>query len=80
MPNNQSSQTDLKKLIRHRDFFKSLLIAACILWIFILAMAFYLYFKKGDRTLLIPLFALIMVFLPVTLRIRTLEAEIKSRE
>lgn len=72
-------QSDLKKLTKNRDFFKGLIIGASILWLFIVAAAFFFYAKKGNIALFIPVFSLIVVFLPIYLRFKSLDTEIKSK-
>lgn len=71
---------NLKTVIKQRNFLKGLLIGTLILWIFILAAAFYFYSKKDNVALFIPVCSLIVVFLPIFLRFRSLDAEIKSKE
>ncbi|TDQ08328.1 hypothetical protein [Pedobacter metabolipauper] len=78
--NNPTTPKDLKGLTKQRDFFKGLLIGACILWLFILAAAIYFYSKKDNIALFIPVFSLIVVFLPIFLRFKSLDAEIKSKK
>lgn len=77
---NTSGKQDLKTLTKNRGFFKGLLIGGCILWLFILAAAFYFYSKKGNVALFIPVFSLIVVFLPIYLRFKTMDAGIKSQK
>jgi len=77
MSNNQPALT---KLSRQRDFFKGLLIGACILWLFVLAAAIFFYSKKHSIALFIPVFSLIAVFLPIYMRFKTLDAAIKSKQ
>lgn len=77
---NPSNPQDLKTLKKQRDFFKGLLIGACILWPFVLAAAIYFYYKKDNVALFIPTMTLIVGFLPIYLRVKTLSAEIKSKE
>ena len=74
-----SNPQDPKTLTKQRDLFKGLLIGACILWIFMLIAAFYFYFKKDNIALFIPVFSLIAVFVPIYLRFKTLNTEIKSK-
>jgi hypothetical protein len=76
---NPSSSQELKTLTKQRDLFKSLLIAAFILWPCILVAAFYFYHKKGNIALFIPVFTIILCLLPVYLRVKTLNAKIKSK-
>ena len=76
---NPSSSQELKTLTKQRDFFKSLLIAACFLWPCILVAAIYFYHKKGNIALFIPVLTIILCLLPVYLRVKTLKAEIKSK-
>jgi len=78
--NNPSNPQDLKTLIKQRDFFKGLLIGVCILWPCILAAAIYFYFKKGNIALFLPALTIILGFIPVYLRVKTLNTEIKSKE
>lgn len=78
--NNPSNPQDLKTLIKQRDFFKGVLIGVCILWPCILAAAIYFYFKKGNIALFLPALTIILAFLPVYLRVRTLNTEIKAKE
>jgi len=80
IPKNPSSPQDVKTLTKQRDFLKGLLIGACILWLFILVAAIYFYSKKDNIALFIPVLSLIVVFLPIFLRFKTLDAEIKSRK
>jgi hypothetical protein len=75
-----NNQQDLKTSTKQRDFFKGLLIGACILWLLILAAAIYFYSKKDNIALFIPAFSLIVVFLPVYLRFKSLDAKIKSKK
>jgi len=75
-----NNQPELETLTKNRDLFKGLLIGACILWVFILAAAFYFYSKKGSIALFVPVFTLIVVFLPIYLRFKTLDTEIKSKK
>ena len=76
---NPSNPQDPKTLTKQRDLFKGLLIGACILWIFMLVAAFYFYFKKDNIALFIPVFSLIAVFVPIYLRFKTLNTEVKSK-
>lgn len=78
--NNPSNQQDLKTLTKNRDFFKGLLIGACILWLFVLAAGFYFYSKKGNMALFIPVFSLIVVFFPIYQRYKIMDGEIKSKK
>jgi len=74
------NQSELKTLTNKRDFFKGLLIGACILWIGIVAAAFYFYFKTGNVALFVPIFGLIVVFIPIFQRFKILDGEIKSKK
>jgi len=76
---NPSSPQELKTLTKQRDLFKSSLIAACILWPFILVAAIYFYHKKGNIALFIPVLTIIICLLAVYLRVKTLNAKIKSK-
>ena len=78
--NKSTNPQDLKTMTKQRDFFKGVLIAIGILWPFILAAAFYFYYKKGNVALFIPTFTIILGFLPVFLRFKSLDAEIKSKK
>lgn len=78
--NNLSNSQDLKTLTKQRDFFKGLLIGVCILWPFILAAAFYFYYKKDNIALFIPSITVFIGFLPIYLRFKSLDAEIKSKK
>lgn len=71
---------NLKTLIKQRDFFKGLLIGVCILWPFILAAAIYFYYKKNSVALFIPSITVFIGFLPIYLRFKSLDAEIKSKK
>jgi len=75
-----SNPQDLKALSKQRDFFKGVLIAVCILWPFILAAAIYFYYKKGNIALFIPSITIFISFLPIYLRYKTLNSEIKAKE
>lgn len=75
-----SNPKDLKTLIKQRDFLRGLLIGVCILWPCILAAAIYFYYKKSNIALFLPVVTIILGFLPVYLRVKTLNAEIKSKE
>lgn len=77
---NPCTPKEFKTLIKKRDFFKGLLIGVCILWPCILAAAIYFYYKKGTVALFLPTVTIILGFLPVYLRVKTLNAEIKSKE
>ena len=76
---NPSNSQDPKTLTKQRDLFKGLLIGAFILWISMLIAAFYFYFKKDNIALFIPVFSLIAVFVPIYLRFKTLNTEVKSK-
>lgn len=77
---NPTNHQDLKPLIKQRDFFKGLLIGVFILWPCILAAAVYFYYKKGNIALFLPAVTIILGFLPVYLRFKTLSSEIKSKK
>lgn len=77
---NPSNPQDLKTLIKQRDFFKGILIGVCILWPFILAAAVYFYYKKDNIALFIPSVTVFIGFLPIYLRFKSLDAEIKSKK
>ena len=80
MNNKQQSEPSLEALTRKRDFFKGLSIAAAVLWLFLLGMLLYFYIQnKNTVTLIIPLVAMPVTFLPVFLQIKLLSAQIKSR-
>ncbi|MNW99617.1 hypothetical protein D3C86_290960 [compost metagenome] len=78
--NNPSNPQDIKTLTKQRDFFKGLLIGVCILWPCIFAAAIYFYYIKGNIALFFPALTIILAFLPVYLRLKTLSSEIKSKE
>lgn len=78
--NNPSNPQDLKTLTKQRDFFKGVLIGVCILWPFILAAAIYFYYKKDNIALFIPSITIFISFLPIYLRFKTLNSEIKAKE
>ena len=75
-----NNQQDIKTLTKNRDFLKGILIGTCILWICILAAAFYFYSKKGNVALFIPVCSLIVVFLPIYLRFKSMDANVKSQK
>ncbi|RZJ86734.1 MAG: hypothetical protein EOO20_17660 [Chryseobacterium sp.] len=77
---NPSKLQDLNTMIKQRDFFKGILIAAGILWPCIIAAAIYFYFKKNSIALFIPAFTIFLSFLPIYLRLKSLNAEIKSKQ
>ncbi len=77
--NNPSAAQDLKSLIKQKDFFKGILIGISILWPCILAAAIYFYYKKANVALFLPVVTIILAFLPVYLRFKSLSAEIKSK-
>ncbi len=78
--NNPSTQQDIQTLTKQRDFFKGVLIAACILWPFIFLAAIYFYYKKDSIALFIPSVTIFVGFLPIYLRFKTLNAELKSKK
>jgi len=81
MNNKQPLQPSLGALIKKRDFFKGVSIAAAILWLFLLGILLYFYtHNKNTVTLIIPVIAMPVAFLPVLLQIKSLTAAIKSRE
>lgn len=80
MSNNPSTTKELKTLIKQRNFFKGVLIGVSILWPFILAAAIYFYYKKDSIALFLPAVTIILSFLPVYLRVKALNAEIRSNE
>jgi archaellum biogenesis protein FlaJ (TadC family) len=77
--NDPSNPQDLTTLTKQRDIFKSLLISFCILWPCILVAAIYFYHKKENIALFIPVVTIVLGLLPVYLRFKTLNAEIRSR-
>ncbi|EDM38510.1 hypothetical protein PBAL39_20595 [Pedobacter sp. BAL39] len=78
--NNPTTSQDLKQLTKQRDFFKGILIAACILWPFVIAAAIYFYYKKGNIALFIPACTIFIGFLPIYLRFKALSSEIKAKK
>ena len=77
--NNPSDPQNLKTLTKQRDFFKGLLIGVGILWPLIIAAAFYFFYKKKSITLFFPSITVFIGFLPIYLRFKSLDAEIKSK-
>ena len=81
METQQTSKPSLGGLKKKRGFFKGICIAVAILWLFMLGMLLYLYTQnKNTITLIIPIVAMPVAFLPVFLQIKSLDAEIKSRD
>ncbi|RZL64149.1 MAG: hypothetical protein EOO93_07360 [Pedobacter sp.] len=78
--NNSSNTQDSKKQIKQRDFFKGVLIGACILWPCIVVAAIYFYYKKGNIALFFPALTIFLSFLPVYLRFKTLDSEVKEKK
>lgn len=74
-----NNQPELETLTKNRNLLKGIMIGAGILWLFVVAAAFYFYSKKGNMALFVPVFSLIVVFLPVYMRFKTLDGEIKSK-
>jgi len=70
---------DLKIMTKQRDLFKAVLIAICILSPCILAAAIYFYFKKSNIALFIPAVTIILAAIPVYLRFKSLDAELKTK-
>ena len=70
---------DLKVMAKQRDLFKAVLIAICILWPCILAAAIYFYYKKSNIALFLPAVTIILAALPVYLRFKSLNAELKTK-
>jgi len=70
---------DLKIMTKQRDLFKAVLIAICILCPCILAAAIYFYFRKSNIALFIPAVTIILAAIPVYLRFKSLDAELKTK-
>jgi len=80
---NVNKELNDEKLLKKRDLLKSASIGLGIVYILAIAILIYLFVTRGTQnvpsTILIPIFAMIAVFIPLLINLSLLNKEIKSR-
>jgi len=81
--NNVNKELTDEKLLKKRDLLKGASIGLGIVYILAIAILIYLFVTRGTQnvpsTILIPIFAMIAVFIPLLINLSLLNKEIKSR-
>jgi hypothetical protein len=81
--NNVNKELTDEKLLKKRDLLKGASIGLGIVYILAIAILIYLFVTRGTQNvpsaILIPIFAMIAVFIPLLINLSLLNKEIKSR-
>jgi hypothetical protein len=80
---NVNKELNDEKLLKKRDLLKGASIGLGIVYILAIAILIYLFITRGSQNvplaILIPVFAMIAVFIPLLINLSLLNKEIKSR-